>query len=132
MLGGSMKQRFIRPDAELDDDAIIVLRGGALDRELLRIDAMRNYAVYNVYGVSVFAVLDASIDELSQIPPLVRFAVLTIVQVGDLRTAGLRLEATGRNPRHYDIGFEDLDEGIAKLVECNHRTVDNVYFEGEP
>lgn len=42
--------------------------------------------------ISVFAVLDATVDELSRIPPLVRFALLTVVRGGDLREAGLRLE----------------------------------------
>lgn len=97
----------------------------------MRVDAVRNYEIYNEYGISVFAALDATVDELSQIPPLVRFALLTVVRVGDLREAGLRLEPTGRNPRHYDIAFDDLDEGIGKLAACDHRTIDNAYFEGE-
>lgn len=126
-----MKQRHIRPGSELDDEAIIVLRGGTLDPELLRIDALRNFEIYNEYGISVFAVLDATIDELSQMPPLVRFAMLTVLRVGDLIAAGLRLEATGRNPRHYDIAFDNLDSGIANLTSCSHRTIDNVYYEGE-
>ena len=126
-----MKQRHIRTDADLDDDQTIVLRGGSLDPELLRVDALRNYEIYSEYGISVFAVLDATVDELSQIPPLVRFSLLTVVRVGDLRERGLRLEPTGRNPRHYDIAFDDLDEGIGKLAACSHRTIDNAYFEGE-
>jgi hypothetical protein len=92
-----MKQRYMRPDAALDDDATIVLRGGELEVGLLRVDALRNFEVYNVYGISVFAVLDATIDELAQVAPLVRFAKLTVVRVGDLRAAGLRLDPTGRN-----------------------------------
>lgn len=64
-----MKQRYIRPDAELGDEDIIVLRGGALEADLLRIDALRNHEVYGVYGISVFAVLDATIDELAQVSP---------------------------------------------------------------
>ena len=90
-----------------------------------------NYEIYSEYGISVFAVLDATVDELSQIPPLVRFALLTVVRVGDLRERALRLEPTGRNPKHYDIAFHDLDEGIGKLAVCSHRTIDNAYFERE-
>jgi hypothetical protein len=126
-----MKQRHLRPGARLDDDAVIVLRGGALDPELLRIDALRNFEIYGVYGISVFAVLDATIDELSQLPPLVRFALLTVVKVGDLLALDLRLEPTGRNPRHYDIAFDKLNEGLSSLLGCSHRTVDNAYYEGE-
>jgi hypothetical protein len=56
--------------------------------------------------------------------------MLTVVRVGDLIAVGLRLEATGRNPRH-DIAFDNLEEGIAKLTSCSYRTIDNVYYEGE-
>jgi hypothetical protein len=93
---------------------------------------MRNYEVYNEYGISGFAVLDATIEELAQMPPLVRFAMLTVARVGDLKAAGLRLEPTGRNPRHYEITFENLDEGIASLTLCGHRTIDNVYYDEAP
>jgi hypothetical protein len=93
-----MKQRHHRPVAELHDDEIVVIRGGALDATLLRTDALRNAEIYGVFGVSVFAVLDATVDELAQHPPLVRFALLTLMRVGDLRSSGLSLEPTGRNP----------------------------------
>jgi hypothetical protein len=59
----------------------------------------------------------------------VRFAELTLMTVGALRARGLRLEPTGRNPRHYDIAFDDLDDGVAKLIRAEHRTVDNPYYE---
>jgi hypothetical protein len=93
-----MKQRHIRSDSQLDDEAIIVLRGrtfgpGVVTRrcpaELRDLQRIR------------ISVLNGTIDELSQRPPLVRFAMLTVVRVGDLIAAGLRLEPTGRNPRQY-------------------------------
>jgi hypothetical protein len=77
----------------------------------------------------VFAVRDLSLDELAQQSPLIRFEQLTIVTVGALRSAGLRLEATGRNPRHFDVGFDELEDGITRLVACEHRTHANPYYE---
>jgi len=124
-----MKQRYIRVGDQLSDDVAVVVRGGTLDRQLLCEDALRNHAIYGTYGISVFAVRDLSLDELSQQSPLIRFEQLTIVTVGALRSAGLRLEATGRNPRHFDIGLDELEDGIGRLVSCEHQTVANPYHE---
>jgi hypothetical protein len=43
--------------------------------------------------------------------------------------AGLRLEPTGRNPRHFTLGFHDLDEGIAALIGRRHQVVSNPYHD---
>lgn len=61
-----MKQRFIRVGDELADDVTVVVRGGVLDAVLLREDALRNYAIYATYGISVFAARDLTVDELAQ------------------------------------------------------------------
>jgi hypothetical protein len=96
---------------------------------LLRQDALRNHAIYATYGISVFAARDLTVDELAQQAPLIRFDQLTLMSVGALRAAGLRLDPTGRNPRHFDIGFDDLGDGIARLLGCEHRTIVNPYYE---
>jgi hypothetical protein len=85
-----VKQRFIRVGDELADEITVVVRGGTLGAELLRQDALRNHAIYATYGISVFAARDASVDELAQQTPLVRFVQLTLITVGTLRAAGLR------------------------------------------
>ncbi len=59
-----------------------------------------------------------------------RFEQLATVTVGALRGLGLVLEPTGRNPRHYDVTFEDLDDGVSKLENCDHQLVINLYYEG--
>jgi hypothetical protein len=46
-----------------------------------------------------------------------------------VRGAGLRLEPTGRNPRHYTVGFDDLDQGIVALAGCRHQVVPNRYHD---
>jgi len=122
------KQRHIRRGDVLSDDSSVV-RGGGLDPMTLRVDASRNHAIYGAFGVSVFALRDATIDELAQQPPLVRFGVLTLAQVGALRRARLGIEPTDRNPRHFDIVFNDLNDGIERLCRCDHREVVNPYYE---
>lgn len=124
-----MKQRLIREGDELRDDDIVVVRGGRLDPEILRADALRNHAIYGTFGVSVFALRDATLDEMAQQAPLVRFEALTLMTAGAIRAAGLRLEPTGRNPRHFDVGFDDLEDGVDRLCSCEHRVVGNPYHE---
>jgi hypothetical protein len=47
----------------------------------------------------------------------------------DVLTAGMRLEPTGRNPRHYTVGFDDLDDGVRRLASCPHQVVPNSYYD---
>lgn len=124
-----MKQRFIRHDDELADDDTIVVRGGKLEPKGLRDDASRHHEIYGSYGISVFAVRDITFDELAQQPPLVRFEHLTLMTAGVLRGAGLRLEPTGRNPRHFTVAFDDLEEGVSRLRTCEHQVRVNPYHE---
>jgi hypothetical protein len=42
---------------------------------------------------------------------------LALVRVKTLIEAGLRLKPTGRNPRHYTVGFDDLDAGVQRLAD---------------
>ncbi len=123
------KQRRIRVGDELLDDDIVVVRGGDLDADALRSDAEDYRVLYGTYGLSVFAARDITVDELAQQPPLVRFAVLTLVRAGVLRSAGFRLEPTGRNPRHFTISFDDLEVGVEGLRRCEHESWANPYHE---
>lgn len=123
------KLRYLRAGDVLEDDDVVVVRGGELDAFGLRRDAERYHSIYGTFGLSVFAARDATVDELAQEPPLVRFAVLTLVRVGVLRRAGFRLEPTGRNPRHFTVAFDDLDDGVERLCSCEHREWLNPYHE---
>jgi hypothetical protein len=125
-----VKLRYVRGGDDLRDEEDVVVRGGELDFAVLQRDAKRNYEVYGVYGISVFAVRDVTLDEMAQQPPLLRFSRLTLMKAGVIRAAGLRLEPTGRNPRHFDITFEQLDEGVDRLCRCDHQMFDNPYHEG--
>jgi hypothetical protein len=124
-----VKQRYVRPDGELSDETVVVVRGGELVRELLEHDARRAHEIYGTYAISVFAADGVTVDELAQDPPLVRFASLTLMTVGVIRAAGLRLSPSGRNPLHHSIDFDDLETGVKALLGCEHRTTANPYHE---
>jgi hypothetical protein len=123
------KRRHVRDGDRLDDDETVVIRGGRLDPALLRADAERYHDIYGQYGISVFAARDATVDELAQEVPLVRFETLTLVRVRALRAAGFRLDPTGRNLRHFTVVFQRLDEGVEALVTCEHLDWVNPYHE---
>ena len=125
-----MKQRYFRAGDELADDEVVVVRGGALDKDLLRDDATRYFSIYGTYGISVFAARQITVDELAQEPPLVRFEVLTLIRVGNLRASNLRLEPTGRNRRHFTLAWDSLEDGLTLLLMCDHETRHNPYYEG--
>ncbi len=124
-----VKQRHIRAEEELTDDDVVVVRGGAIDSEGLRDDAVRYFSIYGTYGISVFAARNITVDELAQLPPLVRFEVLSLVRVGGLRSAGFRLEPTGRNPQHFTVAWGDLNGGVQRLLACQHEIRQNPYYE---
>ena len=58
-----------------------------------------------------------------------RFSLLALITAAEIRKAGLRLEPTGRNPRHYTIGFDDLTAGVTLLAGCQHTVVPNRYHD---
>jgi hypothetical protein len=123
-----VKLRRLR-DGDVLDDGDTLVRGGGLVPEVLRADAKRYHGVYGSFGISVFALRDATLEELAQQAPLARFDRLTLVKVAEVLGARLRLEPTGRNPRHYTIAFDDLGLGVAWLVDCEHQVVPNPYYD---
>lgn len=122
-----MKQRHLRSGDELSDDTTLILRGGELDSAALRADAVRHAAVYGSWAISVFAVRDIPLEGLLQQQPIIRFSRYTVMTVGAIRAARLRLEPTGRNPLHYSLTFDDLEADLVRLTRCAHRTMDNPY-----
>jgi hypothetical protein len=124
-----MKLRRLRDGDVLENGEVVLVRGGDLAPDILSADAVRYYSIYGTYGISVFAVRDATVDELAQQVPLVRFGSLALLKVGNVRAAGMRLEPTGRNPRHYTVGFDDLEDGVRRLAGCPHQVVPNAYHD---
>lgn len=125
----ALKLRRLRDGDVLDNSDIFLIRGGDLDPDILRADAARYYSIYGIYGISVFAVRDVTLDELAQQVPLVRFDRLSLLKVRDVLAAGMRLEPTGRNPRHYTVSFDDLEDGVQRLVSCPHQVTPNAYHD---
>lgn len=124
-----MKLRRLREGDVLDDGGVVLVRGGALDPAVLRADALRYHGVYGSYGISLFAVRGLTFEEMAQQVPLVRFDHLTLIRVANVIGAGLRLEPTGRNPRHYTVGFDELDDGVQRIASCDHQIVPNPYHD---
>ncbi|MGH3257282.1 MAG: hypothetical protein ACRDOU_18120 [Streptosporangiaceae bacterium] len=124
-----MKLRRLRDGDVLEDGDIVLVRGGDLDPDVLYADAARYHSIYGVYGILVFAVRGATVDELAQQAPLVRFDRLSLLKVSDVLAAGMRLEPTGRNPRHYTAGFDDLADGVQRLSSCPRQVVPNAYYD---
>ena len=116
----------VRREQVADGDLVIV-RGGRLEREVLRFDAMEAHRRFGEYGVSVFAAGDEDeLDGLSR-DRLSRFDVLTVMRAGAIRAAGLELRPTFRSP-HYTIMLPDLDSDLARLLACENETRVNPYF----
>jgi hypothetical protein len=124
-----MKLRRLRDGDVLEDGNVVLVRGGDLDPDILCADAVRYHSVYGVYGISVFAIRDTTVDELAQQAPLVRFDRLSLLKVSDVVAAGMRLEPTGRNPRHFTVGFDDLKDGVQRLASCPHQAMPNAYYD---
>lgn len=123
-----MKQRYIRTGEALDDEEAVV-RGGGFDPAVVRADAQRMFQIYGVYGISVFALRGATLDELAQQSPLVRFSQLVLVTVRAIRAAGFDLEATGRNRPHYTVVLPDLHYSVDRLCACERHLWPNPYHE---
>jgi hypothetical protein len=83
-----MKLRRLRDGDVLENGDIVLVRGGDLESDILCADAARYHSVYGVYGISVFAARDVTVDELAQQVPLVRFAQLSLLKVRDVLAAG--------------------------------------------
>jgi hypothetical protein len=121
------KLRYIRAGDRLADGSQLVVRGGPLGPDVVRRDACRMHSIYVIYGISVFAVREVSLDELAQRTPLVRFALLTLMSVGALQRAGTRIQPTGRNPHRFTVAFDDLDPGVLALCAVEHTSWHNPY-----
>jgi hypothetical protein len=124
-----MKLWRLRDGDVLENGDIVLVRGGDPDPCILCADAAGYYSIYGVYGISVFAVRGVTVDELAQEVPLVCFDRLSLLKVRDVLAAGMRLEPTGRNPRHYTVSFDDLEDGVQRLVSCPHQVVPNAYHD---
>ena len=101
----------------LADDALVIVRGGDLDIDLIRSDALAAHARFGEYGISVFGAADeAALDALAR-DRLAQFEILVLMTAGAIRRAGLELRPTFRRT-HYTIILADLDRDIPRLMSC--------------
>jgi hypothetical protein len=110
-------------EERLADDALVVVRGGILEPDGIRADAVAAHARFGEYGISVFGAEDeAAVDVLAR-DRLAQFETLVLMTAGAIRGAGLELRPTFRRP-HYTIMLPDLDRDVPLLLGCEnvHRT----------
>ena len=111
----------------LADDSLVVIRGGVLDKTLLRVDAERTFRRFGEHGVSVLAApTDEDFDLLAR-TVLRRYERLTVTTAGAIRRTGLELRATFRRP-HYTVMLPDLDADVERLAECENEQRANRHF----
>ena len=123
--------------ASIPDDAWLVVRGLASiepetsirQAELFR----RRFAAWGRYGLSAFyarsddEVLDLGEDRLDA------FETLFVYRVVDVVAAGFEIVPTYRSPHVTITFYNDLTEGIARLMAVDHRIVTNpAYRQEEP
>jgi hypothetical protein len=112
---------------QVADDGLVVVRGGRLDPDVIRFDAVEAHRRFGQYGVSVFAAGDQDeFDALSR-DRLSRFGILTVMMAGTIRAAGLELRPTFRSP-HYTIMLPDLDADLSRLLACENEIRVNPFF----
>ncbi len=124
---------YRRRHEDVADDAVVVVRGGLLDRARLTLDATLAFRRFGEYGVSVLAAADEAALDVIASSTLQREPVLTLMRMGTFRAAGLEVRPTFRRP-HFTVMLPDLDADIDRLVACDNVVRDNRYYvapEGE-
>jgi len=112
----------------LSDDALVIVRGGMLSADELRIDAVRAFERFGEYAISVLAAPEpGDLDRLEQ-TALRRFNIVTLTTAGAIRRIGLDLVPTFRRP-HYSVLLPALDADIARLMGCENEVRTNPHFE---
>lgn len=111
---------------------LLIVRGGTLDPDLLRADAVRfrrRYRRWGRYGISAyFAADDEEIDVLCK-TRLERFGTVAVFYVSALNAAGMEVVPTFRRP-HATLAHADLDVLVDGLRSCEHRILNNRYHRG--
>jgi len=106
---------------------LLVVRGGAIDTDLVRTDAVRfrrRYPRWGRYGISAyFAIDEQEVDVLCE-TRLERFDTAAIFTHSDLVLAGVEVVPTFRRP-HATLANADLELLIDGLRSCAPRIVSN-------
>lgn len=108
----------------LADDELVVVRGGLLEVDRLRRDAVMAFRRFGEYGVSALAAPDESALDVIARTILLGEGVLTLATAGAIRRTGLELRPTFRRP-HYSVMLPDLEADLIRLVSCENVVQDN-------
>ncbi|MGH9190098.1 MAG: hypothetical protein ACRD0Q_08715 [Acidimicrobiales bacterium] len=112
---------------DVADDALVVVRGGELDKARLVRDATLTYRRFGEYGISVLAAPDEAALDLLASTTLQREPLLTLMRMGALRAAALEVRPTFRRP-HFTIVLTDLDADLDRLRACDNEVRDTPYY----
>ena len=91
----------------------------------------RRFEGWGRYGLSAFyarsddEVLDLGEDRLDA------FATLFVYRLADVIAAGFEVVPTYRSPHVTITFYDDVDTGVARLLEVSHRIVSNPAFRQE-
>jgi hypothetical protein len=121
--------------ASIPEDAWLVVRGltsiepetSIRQAELFR----RRFSRWGRYGLSAFyarsddEVLDLGEDRLDA------FETLFVYRVFDLVEAGFEVVATYRSPHVTITFYDDVREGVARLMAVDHRVINNPAYRQE-
>lgn len=124
------KQRMRRGEPPPAPDAV-VLRGGALDRDVLRADAETNFAVYGFHGLSVWVPTDAAGEDRLLATKLLKSRLVHRFVVADLLARGLEIWDTGQSP-HYDLVYlrdGDGDDLVAAVIATHSTALINPHHD---
>jgi len=121
--GNRIEQRALLRTEQLPEGATIVIRGGTDTRDKLRRHAERTARAWSLdgqplFGISVFAVLDTSLEDLLR-QRFTNFRTIYLPTAAGLAGHGFELMPTGQRP-HFTVrlrhdGDAELDRLLAAL-----------------
>lgn len=124
--GSRLEQRALLRDEQAPGNATIVVRGGCDTRAKLRRHVERTARAWSLdgrplLGISVFAVLDAPLEELLR-QRFANFRSVYLLTVAGLTRCGFQLLATGQRPhftiRLHQASDDELDRLLASLGDA--------------
>jgi hypothetical protein len=122
-----------RRDEPLPDDVTIIVRGGVMKIADLRRNALITQRRHGFYGISVFAAVDMTVEQLLVGAVYIPHRQIRTTTAGRVRAAGFPLRRTLILPYHYDIVLDDLDDPtFGRLLEHFEPPIDNPHPRRPP
>jgi hypothetical protein len=107
----------LRPD-QPPDDTTLVIRAGVMTADNVRGSAERTFELYAVFGISVEAVIDTTVQEACAGDRIANYRRVRLSTFGRVRAGGFALLASFGHP-HFTLVLPDLSElTIARLGRC--------------